>query len=330
MNSKIILPDPPANCVTCRFHDKKFNLYYDNEKVMETIRDEYLFMFPEGSPAPEEQVDFSIELHTSPDIKADNIKLPENVRMVFTHVDMSKYLDEDGLIWNTYADSSIGVVDYETSRGVCLIADNKLSDQYLVANFAFFSLFSDQIRKLGFYNVHSSCVTDGKRGILITGFGGHGKTTSSLALTLSGMKMLGEDMIFLRRTEKGIEAFGCPIKPSATPNTLDMFPELKKSVKEFMASKGIKYAIDLDVVVPDPWAERVVVTDICFPNISADEQSRLEPISKNETVRSILFHSLVISTDKESTDNFAVICDMVRACNCYNLISGKDIPAAFE
>jgi hypothetical protein len=250
--------------------------------------------------------------------------------MVFTHVDMSKYLDESGLIWNTYSGSSIGVVDYMTNRGVCLIEGCKLSDQYLVANFAFFSLFADLIRKFGFYNVHSSCVTDGKRGILITGFGGHGKTTSSLALTLGGMKMLGEDMIFLRRTEKGIEAFGCPIKPSATENTLNMFPELKKSVKQFMASKGIKYAIDLEVVLPDPWAERVLVTDICFPEISADEESRLEPLTHIEAVKSILFHSLVISTEKESAENFELICDMVESCNCHKLISGRDIPGAFR
>jgi len=85
--------------------------------------------------------------------------------------------------------------------------------------------------------LHCACVVKGASGLLLAGESGAGKSTSALALSLSGFSYLSDDCTYLSRTGTGIRAWGLPSPVKLLPDAVSYFPELV-SLKPVLSLNG--------------------------------------------------------------------------------------------
>lgn len=87
-------------------------------------------------------------------------------------------------------------------------------------------IFHVWLREKGIQLTHSGCITNGKSGILLTGKGGSGKSTTVLACLEEGLATLGEDYILL--AHRG--AYSIYQTAKWQPHTRTLFPSYESHI----------------------------------------------------------------------------------------------------
>lgn len=105
------------------------------------------------------------------------------------------------------------------------VDDRRPNLEWLVSRPLFTLPLIELLKRRGLYSVHASAVAAGNGVLMICAPTGAGKSTLALALALSGMELLADDMVFIRVDEKPTVC-GLTEELDVTPESALLFPVL--------------------------------------------------------------------------------------------------------
>lgn len=183
------------------------------------------------------------------------------------------------------------------------------------------------LKTKGFFFTHCSVAADNGKGVILPGASGAGKTTTSLALVRGGFKLLGDDGNLLVHGAAGkVEILSFPERINVTEKTLAFFPELRSHAGVTRNSYHRKpFGFYIEDIFPASVTDRIRPRAILFPEITLSEKSHLVPLSKFESLRRFLPHSIFAFEKKSTRAHFKIIGDLVDNTDSFILKLGKDV-----
>ncbi len=128
--------------------------------------------------------------------------------------------------------------------------------------------------------------------MLLVGPSHSGKTTTGLALMLSGWKHLASDVVVLSKKNGNIVAYPAPGAPRVRPASFDLLPGLRAFVETQNETNALPPS-GLLSVPPENWALPAPVRAICFPQVSGTSSSALQPLKSPLAVARLLEESVI-------------------------------------
>ncbi len=134
--------------------------------------------------------------------------------------------------------------------------------------------------------IHAAAVGYGKRGFLMTGAGGSGKSTTTAAAISRGWSTTGDDFILVN---PHAEATAYPIFDvmKLTGHALKWFADLAGRAINQPSGKDEKTLIPLSAVAGDRFTERLSVHAVLSLELTGAETSVFEPMSKTQAVAAL-------------------------------------------
>ncbi|BCP53098.1 hypothetical protein K32_17150 [Kaistia sp. 32K] len=197
------------------------------------------------------------------------------------------------------------------------------------------------IRDHGLLTIHAGSLMPPGRDELVLLFApsGFGKTTTSLALALSGYAHLGDDVVVLRQEGSDILAWGLPRALKVQRRTAAMFPELLPHLGAFSGDEDeaglTREALAAMMPLPDPRKSyRTAAIVVVGPR--SEGPARVRPISKADALSVILTDNIGILSDgvpRPQQALFRLLTKLVSTTPVFQLDAGSDphsIAAAFD
>jgi hypothetical protein len=185
-------------------------------------------------------------------------------------------------------------------------------------------------RDRSFLQIHAGLVSSGRRGVLLPGAPGRGKTTLTAALTFSGFQYLSDELAVLEGDPLEARAvpLGLAIKPGAVDVLGRSWPEVRTlpiDVRE--DGEAVRYlapprdALAADVSTPIGW--------IVFPRYTAGADTVLRPVSRPEALRRLMAECLVLPNLLDGA-GVASLARWIRSVETYELTMGSLAQAVGE
>lgn len=179
------------------------------------------------------------------------------------------------------------------------------------------------LRRRGCYLVHAAAVSTTRGAVLFVGPTHSGKTTTGLALLLAGWKHLASDVVILSRSGSAIVAHPTPGFINVRPRTLELLPELRQlSVGTETGNAAAGARLELEGT---QWSPPAPVTAICFPQITSDAQSKLEPLDASIALARLMEESVDRWDKVALMDHMAFLTSLSQQVSHYRLLLGSDV-----
>ena len=233
------------------------------------------------------------------------------------------YLDQGRLIADFRAEGIVVIEGTSAkAQGYLVRPDSMQSD--IRASFVHFALM-ELLKRRGLYTFHATALEKDGQGILIPGYSGRGKTTTFLSLLRSGYRYLSDDHPCFRAEGGRLELLPFPMKVNVTERTVEFFPELRDASASVLRSGAPKRCFHVEDVYPGPLGVVCQPVLILFPHIIDAPHSRLELLSKQEALKTILPHCLLVYDPDVARREFVALTQLVRQADCYRLHFGRDV-----
>lgn len=180
------------------------------------------------------------------------------------------------------------------------------------------------LRRRGRYLVHAAAVSAPEGAILFVGPTHSGKTTTGLALILAGWKHLASDVVILAQSERGIVAYPTPGFVNVRPRTFELLPDLRqlRAGNEAEQSAALGGYLQLET---NQWSTPAPVTAICFPQVSAESRSRLEPLDGSLALAQLMEESIDRWDTAALLEHIEFLTDLGRQASHHRLLLGPDV-----
>lgn len=195
----------------------------------------------------------------------------------------------------------------------------------------FMFVFNQMLKSKNYFPIHCSVVEKEGKGILMPGFSGAGKTTTSISLIRSGYGFLGDDRPILHYDkDNNLEMLSFPEEINVTEKTIGFFPELADG--EFIKThKGmLKKSFNAEDIYPGSLTERCRPKAVLFPEITPVSKSYVEEMSKSDALSLFLPHTMLVFDKETSNRHFNILFDLISSVDTYRLKLGSDILALPE
>lgn len=202
-------------------------------------------------------------------------------------------------------------------------------------------LLDTVLRDHGLLTIHAASLMPPGRDELLLLFApsGYGKTTTSLALALSGYAHLGDDMVVLRQEGGDILAWGMPRSLKVQRRTATMFPEVLPHLGAFGGDEDeaplTRDALAAMMALPDPkLSYRTAAIVVVGPR--SNGPARVRPISKADALSVILTDNIGVLSDgvpRPQQALFRLLTKLVSTTPIFQLDAGSEprsIASAFD
>lgn len=227
-------------------------------------------------------------------------------------------------------------IDYPgRARSVCDIRSGDVRVDYskveadaigLLTHPLFTIPLAELLKQHGLFMVHAAGLCLNRRGLLIAGATGSGKTTLTIAMLRAGFAFLGDDTVFLRINSDGLCALAFPDEIDATADTIRLFPELQSVARQLPASNRRKRSFVPSRVYHARVAMECTPAILVFPQPVGAQESRLTPMPKDAALLELICN--VLRTEICSTQSHLnALAMLVKQCRCYRLHTGRDFDA---
>jgi len=284
--------------------------------------------------------DITVSLFDLPRGIAPGFSVPEDSKLLYepSETDMfdisilgishlNLYVDEDGSTY--YADfGDLGGLQYSPKQGTATghIHTIESDDSSTISRFVFSFAMDKLLEARGCFAIHCSAVEKNGKGIIFPGFSGAGKTTACIALIRRGYGFLGDDRPFLQYSKNGnLELLSFPEYIDVTDETVYLFPELKEKNCLVENRHLRKKSFNAEDRYPGSIRMSCTPKAIIYPEISKSKKSYLEKLSKSDTLKSLLPHSLLVFDKDIAKKHFDILFDLVKSTDCYKLKFGANI-----
>ena len=216
-------------------------------------------------------------------------------------------------------------VDHAEGRGtIYRRRDRRVINPFFADSFFAVDLMAKLLSCRQFYSIHASCAQVNGRGVIITGPGGRGKSTSGYALARQGHPFLNDERVLLKRREtyracsitdlfklrqEAVDRFFpelAPIKPFYLPN-----PD------EFCYKTGIMPGLQMATECD---------ADILLILKQADQPgSEARQINPARAVGELFPVTMNPRNEKENMKKFDFLTDFLHQITCYQIDFGYDM-----
>ena len=187
-----------------------------------------------------------------------------------------------------------------------------------------FTALAPLLRRHQRYLLHAAAVATADGALLLVGPSHSGKTTTGLALLLAGWKHLASDVVVLAHSQSGLLAYPTAAELSARPHSFQMLPALRQLLTQPQSAQRIQREERLSLR-PDQWSEAMLITAICFPQVTTRAQSTLEPLEPPMALARLMEQSV----DRWDTITLSAHVDFLaalsRQARAYTLYLGRDV-----
>lgn len=214
-----------------------------------------------------------------------------------------------GRLWEvTYGDLSLGYYD----------------DLLAAASYVEWHLCGEAIaRRHDLLHVHGAAVAGPHASVLLPGASGIGKTTLALALALRGLRLLSDDVVFIRPADWRPEAF-----PRAFHIHHDALPRL--------VPLGLRYRPDEHIggylcsSVLGPWSRKPgpPLRYVVFPRLKPGAPLSLEPLSGAESALELMRYSQNLR--RMPRHGLDLVPRLLERMECYVLTWNEDLGASAD
>jgi len=175
---------------------------------------------------------------------------------------------------------------------------------------------------LGLTLVHAGAVGSGGRGVLVTGAGGRGKSTSCVAALVAGLDYAGDDFVLVDGRADEVVAHSVSCSARFTAQSLARVPAVAGDVADDRpAVDGKRF-----LVLHPRWRTRLVpsiaIDALVIPAIVPGQASRVVAISSGEALRAMVSTLVAIVGDRDVA--FQRLAALARRRPCYRLEAGSD------
>ena len=226
-------------------------------------------------------------------------------------------------VWNA-GSSILSLYDREARRAIVWTPDAAEVPYYETAS-PLRTLLSWWLDAAGLQVVHAAGVGEGGRGVLLTGRGGSGKTTTALLCAEAGFGYAGDNNLVLEPT---VPPIGHALFASATvrPDPLERLPRLRARLRNearLATEKGLLFLDDR----PDARLLRSFeVAGVLLPRVVEATTTRLERATPAACLAA-LAPSSILSLPGASGASFARLADFARRVPAWHLLLAPDLDA---
>lgn len=227
--------------------------------------------------------------------------------------------------WHTLIDPTRGILrvaDRKMQRGVCFFPslDEALRIGYTTP---LISLLGGFFRDLPLSFVHAGAVGFSSGGVLITGRGGAGKSTTVAACVAAELGLAGDDLVLVDfAAQPAVYSVLETIK--LDPAALNLLPALRPHATGTETLPCEKHVVWVRRAFADSLLPRFPLRAVLVPAISGQVDSQLSPMSPAEALRHLAPSTLQLLPGGDA-QLFAKLGSLVRALPCFRLEAGTDL-----
>lgn len=189
---------------------------------------------------------------------------------------------------------------------------------------------SAALRRRGLFELHSAALVHPATGagVLIVGPSGSGKSTQTIHLAAAGWPFLTDDVLLLRDTSAGIQAW--PLRRSfaitAATFAASRFLQARTSFDAVAVQEDDKSLFVPHGVFKGGFREHCVPGSLFFTELSGDSRSRVTPLSAGETMARLIRMSPWSCYDRATASgHLAALSALARQARGYSLLAGTDL-----
>ncbi len=202
---------------------------------------------------------------------------------------------------------------------------------YYVVAAPFLATFHWWFGSKGGVLIHGGAVGDREGGVMLTGKGGSGKSTSVLSCLDSQLKYAGDDYCLLA-THPEPHVYSLYNSAKLEPSNRDRFPQLNGSLWKSDQISGEKTLFLLHPRFAEKFISDFPLKAILLPRVMGQKDTTVEPVHSAEAVRALAPTS-VIQLPGARHVSFGRMTEIVKRVPSFRLKSGldlKQIPRTIE
>lgn len=226
--------------------------------------------------------------------------------------------------------NTFSLLDSESRKGLFWIRD--ISDTPFYERCSPFKMIINWwMMDQGLQAVHSAAVGNESGGVLITGKGGSGKSTTALCAMLAGMTYLGDDFCLLSRKPYPY-VYSLYSSAKLEENNLHRLPALSPYVEHAQFLESRKSMCFLYPAYRDRLKKGFPLRAILVATVSGEEHTRVVPLHPARTLRAVA-PSTVLQLPGNGVEAFRFLAELVKEVPNYLLLLGtrtEQIPEAIE
>jgi hypothetical protein len=184
-----------------------------------------------------------------------------------------------------YSDYSLNLMDCLANEAVFWVEDARHLPNWTRAA-PFRTLFHWFFERRGAQLVHGAAVGKGGRGVLITGTGGAGKSSTSLQCHARGFDFVGDDYVLIT-ADGGLRAHNLYCSAKLLADDVDRFPALG-STPPPVGDRDGKHIVAIERGIVDSLPIDIILT----PRFGSDRESRFEPVNHDHLLGSACFTTI--------------------------------------
>jgi hypothetical protein len=192
------------------------------------------------------------------------------------------------------------------------------------------------LRRLGLYDLHAAALIEPESGagFVFPGVSGSGKTTLSIRLAAAGWRYLSDDMLAVNECAGNAEVLPLrqPFQTDAAALAGCQLPRLEEALGVHIPNDPDKRKLNPHVLFPGRFATRALPRVLCFPAVTGEGRSRVEPLGQAEAMTRLVRMCPWASYDAAAARaHLRLLARLARQCRTYALRAGRDIfddPAA--
>lgn len=170
---------------------------------------------------------------------------------------------------------------------------------------------------------HAGAIGYARGGVLLTGKGGSGKSTTTLTCIKAGMNYVSEDYCIISKAPNP-HAYCIYNSAKLESNTLNFFPEMKSHIVNTDRKENDKAFIFQHKCYPDKILSHLPLKAVLVLNIKGGSESSLEEIHYQEAIPSLVVTTMwqLVHTGKKTLEHLR---DIAAELPCYRLNLGTDL-----
>ncbi len=174
--------------------------------------------FARNGPPPSGQANFVVRLMADPTLRT-TLPWPEPV-----------FRGYKNLFYICLGPQNTAVADVDQGHAVAFLAPEMIEDVCSLRRYFIECLpltMATHGKAATHSYVHASAVAKGDQGLIISGPAHEGKSSLAYACARHGFNIVADDVVYLRNSGNGLIAWGVPWRLRLTPESANLFPELK-------------------------------------------------------------------------------------------------------